>query len=88
MADAAVQSDELKAIALVAPWLHNPEIVNEVYGGKESVASLIDTSRKAEAKYETTGELSLIPAASMTDENAVMYQAPYYTEADRGAIPE
>lgn len=24
----------------------------------------------------------------MTDENAVMYQAPYYTEADRGAIPE
>ena len=88
MADAAVQSEDIKAIALVAPWLHDREIVNEVYGGEESVQSLIDTSRKAEAKYETTGELSLIPAASMTDENAVMYQAPYYTEADRGAIPE
>ena len=88
MADAALASEDIKAIALVAPWLHNQEIVNEVYGGEESVQSLIDTSQKAQAKYETTGELSLVPAASMTDENAVMYQAPYYTEADRGAIPE
>jgi uncharacterized protein len=88
MADAAVQSEDIKAIALVAPWLHNREIVDEVYGGAESVQSLIDTSRKAQAKYEDTGELSLVPAASNTDKNAVMYQAPYYTEADRGAIPE
>jgi uncharacterized protein len=88
MADAAVQSEDIKAIALVAPWLHNQEIVNEVYGGENSVQSLIDTSRKAQSKYEDTGELSLIPAASMTDENALMYQAPYYTEEDRGMIPE
>ncbi len=88
MADAAVQSDALKAIALVAPWLHDQEIVNEVYGGTESVQSLIDISRKAQTKYEATGKLSLIPAASMTDENALMYQVPYYTEADRGMIPE
>ncbi|MGB3405056.1 MAG: alpha/beta hydrolase [Microcoleaceae cyanobacterium] len=88
MADAAVQSDSIKAIALVAPWLHDPEIVNQVYGGSESVQNLIATSQKAQAQYEATGELSLIPAASMTDENAVMYQAPYYTETDRGMIPE
>ena len=88
MADAAVQSDDIKSIALVAPWLHNQEIVNEVYGGEESVQGLIDTSQKAQTKYETTGELSLIPAASNTDENALMYQVPYYTEADRGMIPE
>ena len=87
MADAAVQSEDIKAIALVAPWLHNREIVNEVYGG-ESVQSLIATSRQAEAKYEATGELSLVPAASMTDEDAVMYQAEYYTDPERGAIPE
>lgn len=88
MADAAVQSDKIKAIALVAPWLHDREIVNEVYGGEESVQSLIETGRKAQAKYEKTGKLSLIPAASMTDENALMYQAPYYTDPDRGMIPE
>ncbi len=88
MANAALQSENIKTIALVAPWLHNREIVNQVYGGEESVQSLIDTSRQAQAKYETTGELSLIPAASMTDENALMYQAPYYTEENRGMIPE
>ncbi|MGL6339160.1 MAG: alpha/beta hydrolase, partial [Waterburya sp.] len=88
MADAAVQSKDIKAIALVAPWLHNREIVNEVYGGAESVQSLIDTSRKAQAKYKATGELSLVPAASNTDKNAVMYKAPYYTDRDRGMIPE
>jgi dienelactone hydrolase len=88
MADAAVQSEDIKAIALVAPWLHNREIVNEVYGGQKSVQSLIDISRKAQAKYEATGELSLVPAASDTDKNAVMQQAPYYTDRDRGMIPE
>ncbi|MDJ0593740.1 MAG: alpha/beta hydrolase [Pleurocapsa sp. MO_226.B13] len=88
MADAALDSEDLQAIALVAPWLHDQEIVDEVYGGEESVQSLIDTSRQAEAKYEATGELSLIPAASMTDENALMYQASYYTDPERGAIPE
>ena len=88
MADAAVQSENIQAIALVAPWLHDRDIVNEVYGGEESVQSLIDTSRKAQTKYEATGELSLIPAASTTDENAVMYQAPYYTEPNRGMISE
>ncbi|NER05981.1 MAG: alpha/beta hydrolase, partial [Okeania sp. SIO3C4] len=88
MVDAAVQSDDIQAIALVAPWLHNQEIVNQVYGGEESVQKLIETSRQAEAKYETTGKLSLIPAASTTDENALMYQAPYYTEENRGMIPE
>ena len=88
MADAAVQSEDIKSIALVAPWLHDREIVNETYGGEEAVQNLIQTSREAEAKYEETGEISTVPAASSTNENAVMYQAPYYTEPDRGAIPE
>ena len=88
MADAAVESDDIKAIALVAPWLHDREIVKEVYGGEESVQNLIDTSQKARAKYEATGKISTVPAASMTDENAVMYRAEYYTDPERGAIPE
>lgn len=88
MADAAVESEDIKAIALVAPWLHNQEIVDEVYGGEKAVQSLIDTSRQAQAKYEDTGELSLVPAASNTDKNAVMQEAPYYTDPNRGAIPE
>ncbi|MEM8672519.1 MAG: hypothetical protein AAGF83_01410 [Cyanobacteria bacterium P01_G01_bin.67] len=88
MVDAAAQSKDIKVIALVAPWLHNRQIVNQVYGGEESVQNLINISNKAQAKYETTGELSLVTAASDTDENAVMQQAPYYTDPQRGAIPE
>ena len=88
MADAAVQSGDIKSVALVAPWLHDRKIVNETYGGEEAVQALIETSREAEAKYEQTGEISTVPAASTENENAVMYQAEYYTESDRGAIPE
>ena len=88
MADAAVQSEDLKSVALVAPWLHDRELVNEIYGGEESVRALVETSREAEAQYEATGEVSTVPAASNTNENAVMYQAEYYTDPERGAIPE
>lgn len=88
MADAAAQSEDIKSVALVAPWLHDRELVNEIYGGEESVQALIQTSREAEAKYEATKEVSTVPAASNTNENAVMYQAEYYTDPERGAIPE
>jgi len=88
IANAAVQSEDIKSIALIAPWLHDREIVDRVYGGEDSVQNLINIGRKAQAKYEATGQLSLIPAASNTDENAVMQQAPYYTDPERGAIPE
>ena len=88
MADAASSSEDIKSVALVAPWLHDREIVNEIYGGEEAVQNLIAASKEAEAKYEATGEISTVPAASQTNQNAVMYQAEYYTESDRGAIPE
>ena len=88
MAGAAVQSEDIKSVALVAPWLHDKELVNEIYGGEESVQNLIQTSREAEAKYQASGEISTVPAASNTNENAVMYQAEYYTDPERGAIPE
>ncbi|MDJ0781632.1 MAG: alpha/beta hydrolase [Desulfosarcinaceae bacterium] len=84
MSDAALQNDHIKAVALVAPWLHDAEIVNAVYGGEAGVKKLIQISRDA----QTASEPVILEAASMTNENAVMYQAPYYTETDRGMIPE
>ena len=53
-----------------------------------TLATLLSLSVKAEAQYEATGEISTVPAASNTNENAVMYQAEYYTDPERGAIPE
>ncbi len=88
MAGAALQSEALQSIALVAPWLHDEEIVDAVYGGKEGVQSLIAASRQAEANFQATGKSTVVLAASNTDETAIMHKAPYYTETDRGLIPE
>jgi uncharacterized protein len=86
MVTAATQSDDLESIALVAPWLHDKTIVEQVYGGAEGVAKLIDAGRKAEADFKASGKQAFLPAASTTDKNALMFNVPYYTETDRGMI--
>lgn len=84
MSDAALQNSNVKSLALVAPWLHDAEVVAAVYGGDEGVAGLIEVGRGAERAEQPV----ILEAASLTNESAVMYQAPYYTETDRGLIPE
>lgn len=84
MSDAAASNPNIKSLALVAPWLHDREIVNTVYGGEEGVNSLIAASREA----ATEPNSMILEAASTTNDKSVMYQAPYYTETDRGLIPE
>ncbi|ABW26361.1 conserved hypothetical protein [Acaryochloris marina MBIC11017] len=81
MAAVAADNDKMKKLALVAPWLHNPKMAADVYGGPETVASLIAASEAGNA------DLTILTAASTTDDNAPMYQAPYYTETNRGLIP-
>ncbi|WP_245437317.1 nuclear transport factor 2 family protein [Neorhizobium tomejilense] len=87
MAAAATGNANFAAVALVAPWLHNRQIVEQVYGGREGVSKLIATSREAETS-EGRGQPRTITAASMTDQASLMYQVPYYTETDRGLIPQ
>lgn len=84
MSDVAAVNPNIKSLALVAPWLHDADIVNAVYGGEESVSKLITLARDAKQSVKPV----YLEAASMTNERAVMYQAPYYTEKDRGLIPE
>lgn len=86
MVKAYTETPDLKAIALVAPWLHNPSIAAEVYGGEESVNNLIATGEEARESFLANGKLSTITAASASDEKSLMYQAPYYTEPERGLI--
>lgn len=83
MSHAAATSYVPRALCLVAPWLHDVEIAREVYGGESGVAALIARSRLAEAGGE-----AVIEAASTTNPEALMFQAPYYTEPDRGLIPQ
>lgn len=84
MLDAAVGNRQLKSVAVVAPWLHDKKMATAIYGEDESVKALLAKARKAE-KSQTP---IYIEAASNTNKNALMYQAPYYTEKDRGLIPE
>ena len=84
MSDAALQNPTIKSVALVAPWLHDKEIVNAVYGGEEGVSNLIKAGQNASQAENPVH----IEAASATNDQSLMYQAPYYTETDRGLIPE
>lgn len=80
MAAAVSEDARLSKLVLVAPWLHDPAMAENIYGGSETVANLI-----AASEAEDSAETVLI-GASATDQNSVMYQAPYYTEEDRGLI--
>lgn len=81
MLDAVAGNDKVTAAAVVAPWLHNLEMATAIYGGEESVKGLLASAEAAKG-----GEVYL-EAASTTNEEALMYNAPYYTETDRGLIP-
>lgn len=84
MLDAVSGNEKVRSAAVVAPWLHDRATVNAIYGGEEAVDGLIKTGAEA----ASASEPSFIEAASTTNENSLMYQAPYYTESDRGLIPE
>jgi len=86
MAQAASSNANFASVALIAPWLHNARIVEQVYGGPPGVAALIATSQEAEAA-EHEGRPRVIVAASMIDQTSLMYQIPYYTQSNRGLIP-
>jgi hypothetical protein len=86
MAQAASANANFASVALVAPWLHDARIVEQVYGGPEGVATLVAISQEAEAA-ERDGQPRVIVAASMSDQTSLMYQIPYYTESNRGLVP-
>lgn len=82
MAAAVADTDRLSKLALVAPWLHDPEMATGIYGGPEMAAKLVASSEVEDAAG------TVLLGASTEDESAVMYRAPYYTEPDRGLIAE
>lgn len=84
MIDAVSGNDQVQSVALVAPWLQNPSLVEAVYGGAEGVAGLIEVSRAAEQQGDV-----IIPAAGPEGaEGVLMPIGGYYYEPSRGAIPE
>lgn len=84
MADAVARNSRLSRLALVAPWLHNPSMATAIYGGPDTVAGLIASSEIEASQPSAT----VLTAASTSDDSSPMYQAPYYTEENRGLIAQ
>ena len=86
---AVAQDDRIRSLAMIAPWLHNTELVAPYYGGAEGVAERIEASQRAAARFAETGEVESVPAISETDPAAAMYGPyDYYLDPERGAVPE
>jgi dienelactone hydrolase len=85
----AASDERVRALGLVAPWLHDPETVKPYYGGDRGVADRIRAGKAARERFLDTGSVDYIPAASATDSAAAMYGPyGYYLDSDRGAVPE
>lgn len=89
---AAARDPAIRSLVLVAPWLHDATIVEAIYGGAEGVARRRALAREARARWERTGEVTYVKAASNSDPTAAMYwegdALDYYLNPGRGAIPQ
>jgi uncharacterized protein len=89
MAVASAEDSRIKSLITVAPWIHDPQIVETVYGGASAVQGLIATGRAAAEKFEQTGVADYVLATSKIDKTAVMYgDIDYYQNPARGAIAQ
>lgn len=89
MAVATAEDPRIQSLITIAPWIHDPQIVDAVYGGAPAVQKLIATGQAAAEKFEQTGQADSVLATSKTDKTAVMYgDIDYYQNPQRGAIPE
>lgn len=85
----AAGDDRVKSLALVAPWLHDAELVEAVYGGAQAVAERRRAGLAAQRAYAETGVVSYVPGVSTDDPQAAMYGPfDYYLDSGRGAVPQ
>ena len=74
MAHAAAKNDQIKRVALVAPWLHNPELAKTIYDMRPGgTAGLLKAAHEAKRTYANTGRMSYVLAASELDPLSAMY---------------
>lgn len=85
----AAADDRVKSLALVAPWLHDAELVESIYGGAEAVTALRSAGLAAQRTYADTGVVEYVPGVSTEDSSAAMYGPfDYYLDPARGAVPQ
>lgn len=85
------EESPIKSVAMVAPWIHNRQIAEQLYGGHAAVSERLARAAAARERYARTSDVEYVLAASAEDSSAAMY-APgavfdYYLNPKRGAIP-
>lgn len=86
---AAVDDPRIRALALVAPWVHDAALVREMYGGEKGVRERIAAGEAARDHYARTGIVDYVPAQSASNAAAAMPIAmDFYENPQRGGIPE
>lgn len=92
VASAMLNEPQIRSVAMVAPWLHDAQIVRTLYGGDDAVKQRMDGALAARERYAKSGQVAYVPAASSSDESAAMHMPAevldYYLNPRRGAIPE
>ncbi|TGK26887.1 hypothetical protein EHO98_00075 [Leptospira stimsonii] len=89
LGEALARGLKLRRVAFVAPWLHDKELTELVYGGAEGVKKLKEQSDRAEKLYKHSNKVEYVPAVSETDPTAAMFGPfDYYFNEKRGKIRE
>ncbi|WNV73735.1 alpha/beta hydrolase [Geodermatophilus sp. DSM 44513] len=87
----AVADPRVRALALVAPWLHDADVVAEAYGGPDGVAERMRAAALARSRYEATGDpgdVEYVPAVGAGDPLAAMpFDLDFYQDPQRGGVP-
>jgi uncharacterized protein len=84
----AVADPRLRAMALVAPWLHDADLLREVYGGEDGVSQRIRAGEAAQDRYDLSGVVEYVPVMDADDPRAAMPMAiDFYRNPARGGIP-
>lgn len=85
----AVGDGRVRSIGLVAPWLHDAQLVEAIYGGHDAITALRERGLAAQRQYAESGRVDYVPAVSAENASAAMYGPfDYYLDSARGAIPE
>jgi len=87
----AADDSRIKAMATIAGYLPDPELLSSLFG-EIKVAERREAATAAKIKYTNTGEQTIVTAYSEVDKSAANFGAPgsydYYLNKKRGGVPQ
>jgi hypothetical protein len=87
-ARASIGDERLRALVLIAPWIHDAPLVREVYGGEEGVRERLRAADRARERFDSSGVVEYVPVADASDPRAAMpMEIDFYANPARGRIP-